>query len=128
MHKGIKAWRPRMPGGLKLVVQKTLVGGDTSCPLCGETFERFFTAAVLYDNCKPAGYVCQACFTAHPYAAAVKARKRAIGLRELADQAEKDLPASQWATIVQRTLERARKWDDLAERLERLGSWALERA
>jgi hypothetical protein len=59
---------------------------------------------------------------------ALKVRKRAVGLRQLADQAEKDLPASQWAKLVKRTLELARKWDDLAERLEQMGRWVLEKS
>jgi hypothetical protein len=96
--------------------------------LCGTVFERFFTAAVLYDGDQPLGYVCQACATAPPNAAALKVRERARGLRDLADQAEKDLPLSPWSNLVQRTLERAQRWDDLAQRLETMGGWGLEKA
>jgi len=49
-----------------LVIHKTLVSGDTICPLCNATFERFFTAAVLYDDGQPAGYVCPDCFLVPP--------------------------------------------------------------
>jgi hypothetical protein len=39
-----------MSAELKLVIRKTAVSVDTICPFCGTTFERFVTAAMLYDG------------------------------------------------------------------------------
>jgi hypothetical protein len=117
-----------VPEGIRLVARTTATSGQAHCAFCVEPFELLGAVATLYEDGTPRGYLCQTCLLDSPRQVAVKIRTLSGQLRDCAKRVQAVFPGGAWVTLVQAAYECACRWDELAERLEKLSEWPLETA
>ncbi len=109
--------------GLTVEVVHSASVVEAHCPVCGTSFALTFPAAVLHQDSRPLGYLCEGCLLAGPRQAAARVREWAAELRASVGRTGALFTVAAWGGMFQSLRRRAEHWEELAGRLEGLATW-----